>query len=98
MNAAHILTLDQLPGLTTFPSFHTAMGIICTWCSRGSIGLFPLMLIINGLMIASTPILGSHYLADVIGGALLAIAAIYLLRSIETTCDPLASTSSEGAR
>lgn len=74
------LDLGYMPGLTTFPSFHTAMGVIVVWCSRGSRLMFIPMLGLNALMIASTPAFGSHYFVDLLGGAALAASAIVLLR------------------
>lgn len=76
----HILTLNNLPGLVTFPSFHTAMGIIAIYCARGTPWLFWPSLTINLTMIASTPLFGSHYLVDVIAGAAVSIGVILSLR------------------
>jgi membrane-associated phospholipid phosphatase len=77
------LLLSDLPGLTTFPSFHTAMGLIVIWCARGSRLLFAPMLALNALMIASTPVFGSHYFIDILAGAALAAAAVLLLRRLD---------------
>ena len=81
--AAPVLDLRHLPGLTTFPSFHTAMGLVVTWCARGSRLLFAPMLLLNAVMIASTPAFGSHYFVDVLAGGALAAAAIVVLRRID---------------
>ena len=81
--AAPVLDLRHLPGLTTFPSFHTAMGLLVVWCSRGSRLLFAPMLLLNALMIASTPAFGSHYFVDILAGAALAATAVLLLGRIE---------------
>lgn len=78
----HVLVLSALPGLTTFPSFHTAMGVVVVYCARGSRPLFVPMLVLNGLMIASTPVYGSHYFVDIVAGFLLTGAAILLLRRL----------------
>ena len=80
---APMLELHSLPGLTTFPSFHTAMGLIVVHCARGSRWLFVPMVLLNALMIASTPALGSHYFVDILAGAGLAAAAVVLLRRID---------------
>ena len=77
------LTLTNLPGLTAFPSFHTTMGVIVIWCARGSRLLFLPMLLLNALMIASTPAFGGHYFVDLLGGAALAFGAIVLLRLLD---------------
>lgn len=76
----HVLVLNNLPGLVSFPSFHTAMGVIAIYCARGTPWLLGPSLIINLLMIGSTPLLGSHYLIDVIAGASVAASAILCLR------------------
>ena len=81
--AAPVLDLRHLPGLTTFPSFHTAMGCLVVWCARGSRPLFAPMLALNALMIASTPAFGSHYFVDVLAGGVLAAAAVVMLKWIE---------------
>jgi membrane-associated phospholipid phosphatase len=81
--AAPGLTLGNLPGLTAFPSFHTTMGLIVVWCARGARLLFVPMLLLNALMIASTPAFGGHYFVDLLGGVVLAATAIVLLRLID---------------
>jgi len=81
--AAPVLDMRHLPGMTTFPSFHTAMGLIVIWCARGSWPLFAPMLALNALMIASTPAIGGHYFIDILAGGVLAAAAVELLRRIE---------------
>jgi membrane-associated phospholipid phosphatase len=78
-NAAHVLSLDNLPGLVTFPSFHTAMGVIGIYCCRARLPFFLLSLAVNGTMIASTPVLGSHYVVDVFAGAAVALLIAWLL-------------------
>ncbi len=80
---SHVLTFRFMPGLTTFPSFHTAMGLICVWCARGTLLFVPLTLL-NLLMIASTPVFGSHYLVDLIGGVAVTAGAVLLLRRLQT--------------
>ncbi|HEX8063509.1 MAG TPA: phosphatase PAP2 family protein [Allosphingosinicella sp.] len=81
--AAPVLDLSHMPGLTTFPSFHTAMGVLVVWSARGSRLMFVPMLLLNALMIASTPAFGSHYFVDVLAGAGIAAAAIFLLRLLD---------------
>ena len=72
----HLLDLSRMPGLVTMPSFHTAMGIIAIYCARGNSWQFPAMLALNLLMIASTPLFGSHYGIDLIAGSGIAFAVI----------------------
>jgi hypothetical protein len=75
-----LLDLNRLPGLVTFPSFHTALGVVVIYCARWNPWLFGLSLSVNSVMIASTPLYGSHYLIDVIAGAAVAGLAITCLR------------------
>jgi membrane-associated phospholipid phosphatase len=75
------LNLDLLRGLVTFPSFHTSAAVLLAWAARGTRFWF-LSLVVNALMIASTPSQGGHYLADVIAGALVAGLAIWLGREV----------------
>lgn len=77
---AHVLDLSRLPGLVTLPSFHTAMGVLAIYCARGTHWLFVPMVVVNLIMIASTPVFGSHYAVDVIAGAAVAIGAILVHR------------------
>lgn len=83
-DAMPVLSLDSLPGLVTFPSFHTAMGVIAIYCCRTVPPLFAVSLAINLLMIASTPIFGAHYLIDLLGGAAVAVAAIAAHRWLQS--------------
>jgi membrane-associated phospholipid phosphatase len=61
-------------GIITFPSLHAALGLIFVLAVWPVPLLRWVSLTVNALMIAGTPIDGSHYLVDVIAG--LAIAAL----------------------
>ncbi|MBN8963950.1 MAG: phosphatase PAP2 family protein [Rhizobiales bacterium] len=79
LNAIH---LDDLKGLITFPSFHTAGGILLAWALwRVPFIRWP-ALVLNAALIASTPIDGAHYVIDVIGGAAVATAALLIARRL----------------
>lgn len=68
----------NLPGLVTFPSFHTASGIIlCVAFWR--MWAFPFVLAYSIVMIASTPIFGGHYVIDLLAGTALALMVVALL-------------------
>jgi len=75
-----VLDFQHLPGLVTFPSFHTAMGVIAIYCARHDPVLLSLSILVNVTMIASTPIFGSHYAIDILAGALVAGIAILFVR------------------
>jgi membrane-associated phospholipid phosphatase len=93
-------SLSALPGLVTFPSFHTAAGIILAATFRGS-PLFAVATIYSAVMISSTPVFGGHYLVDIIAGSLVALAVVKIATSssryrglFELTGRPLASPQS----
>ena len=77
----HFFDLAHLPGLTTFPSFHTAAGIILVYSYRGSALLYPISLY-TAVMIASTPVYGGHYFIDIIAGT---IVALVICRYVENS-------------
>ncbi|MGB6538298.1 MAG: phosphatase PAP2 family protein [Xanthobacteraceae bacterium] len=76
------IPVDDIRGLISFPSYHSAAAVLAVWA------LWPIrmirwpLLILNALMVASTPIEGTHYAIDVIGG--LAVSALSLLIVIWT--------------
>lgn len=63
-------------GLISMPSLHTALGVLYVYAVRGMRWVFTTVLILNILMIASTPTVGGHYLVDILGGITLIIALI----------------------
>lgn len=76
----HRLVLEQLPGLTTFPSFHTAMGLLLVYAMRERWYLLAPATLYSTIMIAGTPLFGSHYFVDLIAGGILTATAILLVR------------------
>jgi hypothetical protein len=79
-NPAHILQLQNLPGLTAFPSFHTAMALIAIYCARTRRLLFAVSLPFNTLVIAAAPVFGGHYFCDIVAGGALTLLLIAGLR------------------
>lgn len=76
--------LDQdFEGIVAFPSFHTSGAIVFVWA------LWPLAwvrwpaLALNALMIASVPVIGAHYLIDVLAGILVAVLALTMAHAID---------------
>ncbi len=69
-------------GIITFPSLHAALAVILT------AGLWPIatlrwiILAVNLLMLASTPIDGSHYFIDVFAGIALAAVCLMVAQAI----------------
>ena len=72
------IQLNNLEGLITFPSFHTAIAILFAWAVWRTPYVWFAGLVTNVLMILSTPLSGSHYVIDLAGGAVVATVAIAL--------------------
>ncbi|MDX6748373.1 phosphatase PAP2 family protein [Geminicoccaceae bacterium 1502E] len=73
--------LQDLQGLTTFPSFHTA-GSVVVACSFWRTRLFLPAALCAGVTIVATPVYGGHYLVDLLGGCAVAIASLLTLASL----------------
>ncbi len=82
-NMLGAVDLGALQGLVCAPSFHTAAAVIyiaMAWQCRYL--RWPLLLI-NGAMLLSTPIEGTHYLVDMIGGAMVGLFALCTAGAIQ---------------
>lgn len=69
-------------GVVSFPSFHTVLSLILIWMARGTGFFFVVSIIWNIGIILCTPIMGNHYIGDVIGGAILTVFIIWLTSRI----------------
>jgi membrane-associated phospholipid phosphatase len=74
----HAVRLDHLEGLVSFPSFHTTAAIIFAWTLRTVRYLGFAGLVLNLTLIAATPVIGAHYVIDLVGGAVVAVVAMAL--------------------
>jgi membrane-associated phospholipid phosphatase len=70
------LSPANLTGIIAFPSFHAAGATLMAWAVRRLPVVGLLSLIWNGAIIATTPLIGSHYFCDVIAGIVVAAVAI----------------------
>jgi membrane-associated phospholipid phosphatase len=68
-----IIDLSGAQGLVTFPSFHTVSAVLLLLAFWTVPYLRWISLPLNTLMLVAIPIEGSHYLVDVIAGAVLAV-------------------------
>ena len=71
-----IIDFGGLEGLISFPSFHTANAILFVWALWPTRIVRVILVPLNLLLIASTPLCGAHYAMDIVGGAAVAFAAI----------------------
>jgi membrane-associated phospholipid phosphatase len=69
-------------GIITFPSLHAALAIIMI------VAFWPVPVarwigaVINSLMLAATPINGSHYFIDIVAGVAIAILCLIAARAL----------------
>ncbi len=78
-----VLNPAQMPGLTTFPSFHTASGILIISACRKTWLSLPAW-VYSAVIIAATPVFGGHYFVDLIAGVLVALIAVRLVQFFAT--------------
>jgi hypothetical protein len=72
------ITLDPLHGsLIGFPSYHGVLALLVIWYARGMPRLFWPLLVINALILISTPIQGGHHLVDVLASFPVAALSIF---------------------
>lgn len=69
---------EPFKGLITFPSVHTALGVIMAGALWRHWLFWPIALYC-AVMIPSTPVLGSHYIIDVIAGAGLSVVVMLVV-------------------
>jgi membrane-associated phospholipid phosphatase len=71
------LELFELAGIVSFPSFHAASGVLYLWALWPVRWLGGIAAAMNVWMIIATPVIGAHYVIDVIGGVALAVVSIH---------------------
>jgi len=85
--------LGALRGLVSAPSFHTASAILYVAAAWPFRKLRWPLLVVNVAMLLSTPVEGTHYLTDMIAGALVAVTALGIVAEIRfrlAACEPAA--------
>ncbi|MEO9131402.1 MAG: phosphatase PAP2 family protein [Sphingomonas sp.] len=85
--------LGALRGLVSAPSFHTASAILYVAAAWPFRRLRWPLLVLNVAMLLSTPVEGTHYLTDMIAGALVALVALGIVAEVRfrlATCEPAA--------
>jgi membrane-associated phospholipid phosphatase len=95
--AMQVISLEGVEGIITFPSYHAALGVIFA----AAFWSVPLLrwpgLVLNGLMIAATPIDGGHYFVDVIAGIAVAALSLAAVRALAADAPERAGAIEAGA-
>jgi membrane-associated phospholipid phosphatase len=75
-------TIDSFysEGLVVFPSFHAALAVLCAYAARPLRFLKIPLLVLNLLIILSSPFEGAHYFIDIMAGIILAALTVSLPR------------------
>jgi len=76
------LELFKLAGIVAFPSFHAASAVLFAWALWPVRGFGPFALALNAVMLLATPVVGAHYVIDVVGGIAVAWASIVVAARI----------------
>jgi membrane-associated phospholipid phosphatase len=74
------LELFKITGIVSFPSFHAASAVLYIWALWPVRYVGGAAVVLNLLMVASTPVIGAHYMIDVFGGVALAVIGIWLAK------------------
>lgn len=77
--------ISEVEGLVTFPSYHTAVGVLIIYAVRHTRVAFWPIAILNATMISATLPEGGHHLTDVIAGAVVAAVSIFAVRSAKAS-------------
>jgi hypothetical protein len=86
-----VVTLQDMQGLISFPSFHTAAAIAVTWAlRRQSRWIWMPIALINVGLVSATVFLGLHYVTDLLGTAALLGASLVMYRR---WCQPALAAS-----
>jgi membrane-associated phospholipid phosphatase len=78
-NPDFIFRLTETKGIMTFPSVHAAVSVLCAWAIWDLKLLRYPVLLLDLLMAVSAFTIANHYVIDVIAGAAVAAASIWLV-------------------
>ena len=85
------LELLKITGIVSFPSFHAASAVLYIWALWPVRYVGGAAVVLNILMMASTPVIGAHYMIDVFGGVALAVIGICLAKYLVNIVAPSSS-------
>lgn len=83
--ALTVINLGDLRGLVCAPSFHTSSAVLYMAAAWPFPRLRWPVVAINGAMLLATPVEGTHYLADMLFGAVVALAALAVVTALVRT-------------
>ncbi|MEE4450279.1 phosphatase PAP2 family protein [Novosphingobium resinovorum] len=78
-HGVHFIDLGRLRGIVSAPSFHTAAAVLYVVAGWRIAALRWPIVALNLMMMLSTPVEGTHYLADMLLGAVVALLSLALV-------------------
>jgi hypothetical protein len=85
--------LGDLSGVVGFPSFHTTFIMAYAYAFRRTGLLGHGVLVINAVILLSVPFVGGHYLTDMIGGAVVLLMSIVIVKLVQKVPRPATFTA-----
>ena len=83
-----MVTLGDIEGLVSFPSFHVAGAMAVTWAFRHRPWCLAILLALNVPLILATVLTGAHYAIDIIASGLLLAGSVWVYRRIQHVIEP----------
>jgi membrane-associated phospholipid phosphatase len=77
-DGVHVVDLNHLGGLVSFPSCHAGAAVLLATATRNLKRLWAPFLVFNELILVGTISEGGHYLSDVLAGCAFAVAGVAL--------------------
>lgn len=98
IRAGDVSGLAQGPrGMVSFPSFHTVMGMMCVFYLRSNLRLMIPVAAVIGVMILTTPLIGGHFLADVMAGFAVSLLTYWLVDRLAIEAEPKSALHPQNA-
>ena len=80
--SGYVIDIGALRGLVSVPSFHTASGVVYIAAAWPMKRLRWPVLVLTSAMLLATPVEGTHYLADMLAGAAVALIALLAVSAL----------------
>ena len=90
-HAMKVISLDDIRGIVSFPSFHVASAVIITYFFRRMSFVSVLIALLNIGMGVAALVIGGHYLTDILAGIAVGVMTIMVVERLQGSVreDPL---------
>lgn len=98
LRSGQLQHVSNIEGLITFPSFHSVWATLYIWAFFSAARVIRITaIVLNLFVLAATPLYGSHYFVDLIGGILVAALSLWLAGLLLEARNTIASSKSNDA-